>query len=270
MAWGTYSGVANNLGLDLWGPKGMPAFNGGGKSSSRGDPTSESTSEQSSSSTTEQFLSPEKLQAFAALNDFLKNPLAGISSILQPLLAELIPSERMAREALNDEFRQAGASNSGAAAVQRRMLEGDILARRGQTAIKGGLAYLSPILQGYMGALNGIPALTKSTTTSSGSSSSKAYGNQPLQYQGRGGSSSVGNIGHSIFDPVSFNPGSGYGFGGPIMGGEGYSGPNPSAISPDISMIPGLMPEATGPLSQGESFLDNSGGGESDIFDFWS
>lgn len=105
--------------------------------------------------------SPEQLQAFATLQEFLSDPLSGVSPAIQTLLQELIPSEDLARTNLADQFRRAGATGDAAFAVQGRGLERDILTRRGATATKASLQFLGPLLQAQVGAIGALPDSSK-------------------------------------------------------------------------------------------------------------
>jgi len=116
----------------------------------------------------ETFLPEQKLTAFEDLRTTLDDPARGVGPIIQTLLQALQPSEERARRNLADEFRKAGAISDASRAVEGRRLEGDILRGRSTTAASALLQFLSPLIQGRVGALSGIPALSRGTAQNFG------------------------------------------------------------------------------------------------------
>jgi hypothetical protein len=256
--------------LGSWGDGLAPGGGGGGVSmpdAKGGTKAGTSSSQSQNTSTSKTYLPGEKLTAFEDLRSFLANPMANIMDILAPMLQGLRPSEDAARRSLSDEFRKAGASNSGAFAASARAQENEILNNRWQQATKAGLQYLAPIIQGRVGALQGIPALSESF--SQGTSSSQAQGFAPQDKGGRvsisspryntsgvGGSYDVSGGGGPL-------PGGYYGGGGGGAGG-GYI---PTPISPEIpSGYFGDGPDYYAPKYQDAG---NQYGQDPNLFDYY-
>ncbi len=123
----------------------------------------------SSQSTRETFLPPEKITAFENLNKTLDDPFSGtgITNIIQTLLQSLLPGEELSRRSQADEFRKSGGLSDASRAVASSRLESGFQRNRSETAARGFLAFLGPILQGRSNALSGIPALSRGQTSSS-------------------------------------------------------------------------------------------------------
>ena len=217
------------------------------------------------------FLPPEKQQAFATLNEFLRDPLQNITNRMGPLLRSLVPSEQAARQGYLDVGRRAGGLRSGAFAQGARQLEGDIFGRRAETATRASLGALGPILGGYQTALTGIPALERRQEI------------LPTNVGGRGGGSDFGGFGFG-FSPESQRVAEGIRQqqeaerrrlaaipSGPRYGTGDFSGTGGSTYF-DPTNFGGLTPGGTVEpypwLDFGESPLGNVGGDLSGNFDF--
>ena len=223
------------------------------------------------------FLPPEKQQAFATLNEFLRDPLQNIASRMGPLLRSLIPSEQAARQGYLDVGRRAGGLRGGAFAQGARQLEGDIFGRRAETATRASLGALAPIMGGYQTALTGIPALERrqeilqnATTGDRGSA-------------GGGAGSDFGGFGYGFNDPRmrgDYNANYGYAGGRAPTGGSniGYGTGELSGIGDPRNFYDptsfggiggGTAASTNYPwLDFGESPLGGARGDLSDNFDF--
>jgi len=118
--------------------------------------------------TQETFLPPEKTTAFEDLRSTLDDPQAAAGPLIQTLLAALAPSEDRARLKQADEFRSAGAISDASRAVASSRLEGDIVRNRQTTGVQALLQFLVPLISGRVGALQGIPALSRSESANFG------------------------------------------------------------------------------------------------------
>ena len=218
------------------------------------------------------FLPPEKQQAFATLNEFLRDPLQNITNRMGPLLRSLVPSEQAARQGYLDVGRRAGGLRSGAFAQGARQLEGDIFGRRAETATRASLGALGPILGGYQTALTGIPALERRQ---------EILQNTATGGRGGGGGSDFGGFGYGFNDPRmrgDYNANYGYAGGRAPTGGSniGYgtgelsgAGTGPFYDPTRFSGFGGGVSAQTNPwLDFGQSPLGGVSGDLSGNFDF--
>ena len=213
------------------------------------------------------FLPPEKQQAFATLNEFLRDPLQNIAGRMGPLLRSLVPSEQSARQGLLDQYRRAGGLRSGAFAQGARQLEGDIFGRRAETATRASLGALAPIMGGYQTALTGIPALERRQEI------------LPTNVGGRGGAgggSDFGGFGFGFSNPPlppGYNANYGYaggrapgGLSGPQYGtGELSGASNYDPLMGYTGGQPAYFDPTAFDYSGGEGYY---GGGSSSPFDY--
>ena len=167
---------------------------------------------------------------FPLLTDVTSNPL--YKSQLQGLLQSLQPSEQRATSGLQDLFRSAGMTNSGAFAQQAANLQRDILNNRTQAAGKLAGDTFGQLVQALQGPLNQSSALINSLKLS--------QAQQPVSYNDQLGSTGPGGFASTFStanDPywLAATGGGGGGGGGFLpssSGGGRASGSGGGAQSP--------------------------------------
>lgn len=167
-----------------------------------GDPFGEkaaagtSTSTQNSKSTSgNQFNDPNLVASLAEMikgvsgtsgsqfNSYLDNPAQSkmFQNSLQTVLQNLQPGEKQQRQDLQDQFRQAGALNSGAFANAATQNERNIGANRSTTAVNLLQSQYAPTLQALLGGISQANPLISNekfdfaNSESTGASNSQAY-----------------------------------------------------------------------------------------------
>lgn len=166
------------------------------------------------------------------LNQLNADPLANpmFQRTIQSILASLAPSETSARRNLGDIFRRTGQTQSGAFAEQSRMLEGDILGKRGEVTARHAGDIYSRLLSGQDLTLQGLLAQGQDTARNRFST----Y--DPMASSGGGGGGgSSGSGGFPSHDVAAMHarplP---YGVGSPFGSMENY-GPNARPQNPYAS-----------------------------------
>lgn len=135
-------------------------------------------------------------------NEYLRNPAQSplFTNQLGTLLSSLKPSEAASRTALADQFRQAGALNSGAFAKAATQNESDILGNREKTAANLLGSTYGPTLQAILGGVGQANPLISNLTLneSSGESQTIGGGNTIQPSFGGGGGGGGGSTGGGL------------------------------------------------------------------------